>query len=142
MLLDKSIVIEASPESVYPWLAPQRRPAWDKSVVRASPLEEGRFDLVLRALGHRFESHALADADPGHRFAWRQLAGDYEENRGAFTLEPVPGGTRLHLVADVEFPYVMPEVVTEAELRATLSREADDALLRLKELVEAARAGA
>ena len=138
--LDKSILIRADAERVFGWLAPHRQPSWDHSLVRATALAGGRFDRVGRALGHRFESHALATAfDPGRLFAWRQLDGDYEEHRGAFTLESVPEGTRLHLVADVEFPYVMPRVVEEAELRRLVSEGADDALLTLKEMVERGR---
>lgn len=142
MHLDKSIFIRADPASVYAWLAPHRRPAWDRSLVRASPLhDDGRFDLVGRVLGHRFESHARAvDLREGRRFAWQQVAGDYEEHRGAYTLEPVRGGTNLHLVADVELPYVMPEVVAEDALRRQISDGADDALLTLKEMVERGRA--
>lgn len=143
MHLDKSIVIRAEPQQVYEWLAPHRQPAWDRSLVRATALAEGRFDLVGRALGYRFESHAEATrVEDARAFAWRQLDGDYEEHRGAYELESVPEGTRLHLVADVDFPYVMPAVVTEAELARLLSEGADDALLTLKEMVERGRAGA
>lgn len=141
MHLDKSILIRAEPERVFAWLAPHRRPAWDRSLVRATALADGRFDLVGRVLGHRFESHARATAvDEARRFAWTQVDGDYEEHRGAYTLEPVPEGTKLHLVADVELPYVMPEVVEEDALRRQLSDGADDALLTLKEMIERGRA--
>lgn len=142
MHLDKSILIRAPPERVFGWLAPQRQPTWDRTLVRATALAGGRFDRVGRAFGHRFESRAVATRlEDAHAFAWRQEEGDYEEHRGAFTLERVPEGTRVHLVADVEFPYVMPEVVTEAELRRVLSDGADDALLRLKDLAERGAAG-
>lgn len=142
MRLDKSILIRAAPEQVFAWLAPHRQPSWDRSLVRATPLAEGRFDRVGRALGHRFESHARATAvEEARRFAWQQVDGDYEEHRGMFLLEPGPGGsTWLHLVADVELPYVMPEVVEESRLRRALSESADDALLALKDLVERGRA--
>lgn len=141
--LDKSIHIRASPEEVFRWLAPHRQPAWDRSLVRATALLGRRFDLVGRAFDHRFETHAEATAfEASRRFAWRQLAGDYEEHRGYYELERSADGTRLHFVADVEFPYVMPRVVREAELRRLLSDGADDALLRLKEMVEHARGAA
>lgn len=136
MHLDKSILIRAPPETVFGWLAPHRQPSWDRRLVRATPLAGGCFELTARAFGHRFASRAIASVQEAHAFAWRQVAGDYEEHRGTFTLERVAGGTRVHLVADVDFPYVMPEVVTEAELRRVLSDGADDALLRLKELAE------
>lgn len=137
MHLDKSILIHAPPAEVLAWLAPQRRARWDPGLVRATGFHDGRhFDLVARAFGHRFESHAEALAFDERRFAWRQLEGDYEEHRGAYSLEPVRDGTRLRLVADVEFPYVMPAVVTEAEIKHAISGQADEALLRLKELVE------
>lgn len=140
MHLDKSILIHAPPELVYEWLAPHRQPRWDPGLVRATALRRGRFDRVARAFGHRFESHAEAVAlDEARRFAWRQLEGDFEEHRGAFMLDRVADGTIVHLVADVEFPYVMPEVVAEADIRRLLSDDADEALLRLKELVERAR---
>lgn len=141
MHLDKSILIRADPQQVFAWLAPHRQPMWDRSLVRATAMAGGRFDLVGRAFGHRFASHAMATrVEDARAFAWRQLDGDYEEHQGAYELERVPGGTRLHLVADVEFPYVMPDVVTEAELARLLSNGADDALLTLKEMVERGRA--
>jgi len=143
MRLDKSILIRAPADAVLRWLAPHRQPAWDPSVVRATALHDGHFERVARAFGHRFESHAEATAFGADRFAWRQLEGDFEEHAGAFTLAPGPrGATWVHLVADVEFPYVMPEVVTEAEIARTVSGEADEALLRLKEIVERSAAGA
>lgn len=143
MHLDKSILIHASPGEVFAWLAPHRMPSWNHGVVRATPLAEGRFEIVGRALGHRFEAQAEATLlEDSRAFAWRQVAGDYEEHRASFLLEPVGDGTRVHFVADVELPYVMPEVVTEAALRRELSRDADDALFRLKALVERHRAPA
>lgn len=146
MHLDKSITIRAPPNVVYRWLAPHRQTAWDPALVRATAPDaraNGRFEMVHRAFGHRFESHAVATRmDDARVFAWEQVQGDFEEHRGAFLLEPTSEGTRVHLVADVEFPYVMPRVVTEAEIRRALSDEADEALLRLKELVEKGRAAA
>lgn len=159
MHLDKSITIRASPTEVYRWLAPHRQAAWDPALVRATePAPEGRFEHVAsgssrkdgpgdrrfvrvhRAFGHRFESHAVATRmDEAQAFAWEQLEGDFEEHRGMFLLEPTADGTRVHLVADVEFPYVMPRVVTEAEVRRAVSDEVDEALLRLKALVERGR---
>lgn len=141
--LDKSIHIRAPPERVYRWLAPHRQPRWDPSLVRATPLHGRTFERVGRAFGHRFESHVEATTlEAARRFAWRQLEGDYAEHEGAYTLEPEVDGTRVHLVADVDYPYVMPEVITEAEIRRAVNAEADEALMRLKELVERARRAA
>jgi uncharacterized membrane protein len=148
VLLDKSILIHASPGRVFAWLAPARQPVWDKSLLRSggrdeAPLHEGaRFDRVASALGCRFESAAEAVAvEDGHLFAWRQVQGDYEENEGAFVLEPAPGGTLLHFVADVELPFVLPRIATEAEVRAEVSRSVEAALFNLKEIAEAEDAG-
>ena len=144
LILDKSILIHASPERVFAWLSPARQPAWDKSLVRAAgaDLAQGaRFGSVHRTVGCRFETMAQAtDVETGRRFAWRQLAGDYAIHEGAYTLEAVPDGTLLHLRADVEMPYALPRLVTEDELRNDLSRQADDALFNLKALVERSRA--
>lgn len=137
MRVDKSILIEAPPADVFRWLAPARRPAWDKSLVRADG--GGGLHQVHRALGHRFETHAEARIEPDREFAWAQTEGDYEEHAGAFLLESTPQGTRLHLRAEVEMPYVMPEVVTEAQIERALGRSFDEALFNLKELVERAR---
>lgn len=145
MLLDKSIHVHASPERVFAWLDPARVPLWDPSVVRAAPrdvrpLREGSVvDLVSRALGLRFETAAEATrVEPGRLYAWRQVDGDFEAHEGAYTLEPEGDGTRLRLVADVELPFVLPRLATEEEVRRSLSRDADEALFRLKELVERA----
>lgn len=145
MLLDKSIHIRASADRVFALLAPSRMARWDRSLVRAlgpgpDGLAEGvHFERVGRELGYRFAMEAEAtDVEDGRLFAWRQVAGDYERHEGAFVLEPEGDGTRLHLVADVELPYVLPRLVTEAEVEAALSREADDALFNLKALSEAA----
>lgn len=139
MHVDKSIVIAAPPSEVFAWLTPQRRTAWDKSLVRADA--HAGLHEVHRALGHRFEMQAEARIEPDREFAWTQTEGDYEAHHGAFTLEPIEQGTRLHLRAEVEMPYVMPEVVTEAQLERELGRSFDDALFNLKELVERRRGG-
>lgn len=144
MFLDKSILIHASPAEVFAWLSPARMPRWDRSVVRAvheGPLAEGdHFERVSRELGWRFEMDAMAVRVEGARvFAWEQAAGDFERHRGAYLLDPVEDGTRVHLVADVELPYVLPAVVPEAVVEAEISREADDALFNLKRLAEAGR---
>jgi len=140
MHLDKSIRIHAPPDVVLEWLAPHRQPRWDPGLVRATGFHDGRhFDRVGRAFGHRFGSHAEATAFDARHFAWRQIEGDYEEHRGVFILEAVGSGTELRMVADVEYPYVMPTVVTEADIHRALSGQADEALLRLKDLVERVR---
>jgi len=144
VLLDKSILIHAPAGRIYELLQPSRQPLWDRSLVRVAPrdetLHEGSlFDRVARALGHRFESASEAIALRKDRlFAWRQVEGDFEEHRGAYTLEPRADGTLVHLVADVELPFVLPRLATEAEVRAGLSRDADDALFNLKALCERA----
>lgn len=144
MHLDKSIHIHAPADRVFEWLSPARMPQWDPSVVRAAPhdadaLHAGSvFDLVRRALGHRFEARAEATrVEPGRLYAWRQVDGDFEENRGAYSLEPEGDGTRVRYVAEVELPFVLPRLATEAEVQRTLSRDADEALFRLKALCEA-----
>lgn len=144
LFIDKSILIRAPPEQVFAWLSPCRMARWDHSLLRASghvPLAPGaRIERVARALGFRLESAAEAiDVEPGRRFAWRQVAGDYAQHRGAFTLEPAEGGaTRLRLLAEVELPFVLPRMVTESELRSALDRDFDDALFNLKDLAERA----
>lgn len=145
MLLDKSIHVHAPPERVFAWLDPSRVPLWDRSVVRAAPrdvrpLHEGSvIDLVSRALGLRFESASEATrVEAGRVYAWRQLDGDFEEHSGAYSLEPEGDGTRVRLLADVELPFVLPRLATEEEVRRSLSRDADEALFRLKELCERA----
>lgn len=148
VFLDKSIVIHASAQAVFAWLAPARMPRWDPSLVRQAPEALGpvatgmRFARVSRALGHRFEMDAEAtDVESARVFAWRQVSGDFQRHEGAYLLEPVAEGTRVRLLAEMEFPYVMPRLVTEDELQREVSREADEALLNLKSLVEAASAG-
>lgn len=143
MLLDKSILIHAPPERVFAWLAPGRASRWDPSVVRGQARDPGslssgaKFERVVRAQGHRFAMQAEAtEVEPDRRFGWRQVEGDFAAHSGRFDLEPVPGGTLLHLLADVEYPYRMPQRVTEDELRRELSDSADEALLRLKEMLE------
>lgn len=143
MRLDKSILVHASPEQVYAWLSPSRMPRWDAGLLRLAARDDGpmtaggRFEAVRHAWGHRFEMEAEATAlDPGRRFAWRQTRGDFEAHQGMYELEAVPEGTLVHLMADVEFPYVLPRLVTEDEVRRVLSGEADEALFNLKELAE------
>jgi len=146
MLIDKSIIIHAPPRRVYEWLAPARQPLWDKSLLRAAhrgaggTLHEGDLiDRVSHALGLRFESAAEAVAvEEGRLFAWRQVEGDYEQHRGAYLLDLASeSDTLLRLIADVDLPYVLPRIVTEAEVEHALSRDADDALFNLKALAEA-----
>lgn len=143
MFLDKTIHIDAPPERVFELLSPARQPLWDKSLVRATlrderPLGIGAvFDRVMRTLGFRFESAAETVAvEEGRLFAWRQVEGDFEANQGAFVLEQDARGTNLRLVAEVELPYVLPRLATEAEVQEGVSRAADDALFNLKALAE------
>lgn len=143
MHLDKTIFIAAPPGRVYPWLSPGRQPSWDKSLVRVAPrdggpLREGSvFDRVTRALGHRFLSAAEATRlETDRAFGWRQVEGDFEQHAGAFTLEEAPGGTRVRFVADVDLPFVLPRLTTEAEVRRSVSRSADEGLWNLKRLAE------
>ena len=146
VLLDKSILIHAPAGRIYEMLQPARQPLWDLSLVRVAPrddaaLHEGSlFDRVARALGHRFESAAEAiSLQKDRMFAWRQVEGDYEEHRGAYVLEPRADGTLVHLLADVELPFVLPRIATEAEVQSGISRDADDSLFNLKALCEARR---
>lgn len=142
MHLDKEITIAAPPSRVFAWLLPDRQARWDPSIVRAQAVGEARFERIVRTQGHRFETTAeTVDVQDGRRFAWRQVQGDFARHAGAFLLEPIPGGTRVRLVADVEYPYQMPRLVREDDLKRELSEGADEALLRLKEILERGHAG-
>lgn len=148
--LRKRIDIRATPEQVFDLLAhPEQAPRWQPGLVEATPgpgsedglVREGAgFEAVSEAFGGLLRWRAeTTDVAPARRLAWHQVEGAWKRNDARFRLEPIPGGTRLHLEVDVEPPFALPTMRTFDEVDEELSRRYDDALLNLKDLLEAER---
>ena len=118
--IDKTLTIRAPREAVFRLLV-ERSPDW-----------------VPRAFGGaHFDCRPSPPAlEPMRRFAWRQEVGDFTRAEGEFVLEDVPDGTRVHLRALVEPPFVLPRVATDSSLERELSHLYDGDLLRLKRRLE------
>lgn len=147
VVLDKTIVIDAPPERVWRVLTRlASSPRWAAGTVRVHAVgaaEEGVrrglvFETVREDLGLVLGSVAeTTAADPPRRFAWRQRAGDFERNDGAWDLAPEGAGkTRLRLRLLLELPFVLPRLITEDVIRRHFSSRYDATLLRLKEEAE------
>jgi len=135
---DKSIHIQAPPETVYAWLSPERAAAWNPRIVRAETTTPASVHRTERLRGHRFEAtYALTAQEPGHHLAWRQDRGDYARAEEDFTLTVTPdGATTLRWRITHDYAHVLPFFATDDELRREESRAADDALYNLKSLAE------
>lgn len=146
VVLDKTIDIRAPADRVWRFLTRlSLTPTWSPGIVRAVARDGATdvgpgvvFTTVREDLGIHFESEQEAvDATPPHRFAWRQLAGDFVRNDGAYELTPIDGSTtRVRLRVLLELPFVLPRMLRDDDIRAHYSRRYDDALIQLKTRVE------
>jgi uncharacterized protein YndB with AHSA1/START domain len=107
MRIEQTIEIDRPPEEVFAYLTdPGKLSSWQQNTVevlrdREGPLAEGeRFREVHAALGRRLHSTVeVAEYDPPRAFALRILDGPLPLD-GSWTLEPLPGATRLHFVGE------------------------------------------
>lgn len=142
--LDKSIEIRAPPERVFQFLTQVwRAPRWHPGLVRAisedgKPLHEGStFHAVEETAGLRLERESEAvEVAADRRVAWRLVDGDFARHEGAYELVPTAQGTRVRLKALIELPFILPRIVTHAELERALSVREDAALWKLKDTIE------
>jgi len=149
--LDKEIRIQAPPDRVFAWVGTLvRHPRWMPGTLAAYPTVPGdlrrgsRLHLTLEALGLRFESEAETLLwEPGRAFGWRQRVGDLARHEARFEVTPDgSGGSRVRARIDVELPFVLPRLATEAEIAAELSGKLDRGLLNLRDLAEGRPIGA
>jgi uncharacterized membrane protein len=142
--LDKRIEVQARPEAVWALLGHvERWPTWMPMALRAARAteREGPGMLVHQesaACGTRLSWDAVAEAwMPGQRMAWRQVQGDWKAARLEWELKPTRQGTLVRLRAELDLPHVLERELTHEAADAELSASLDDALLNLKDLLEA-----
>lgn len=145
VILDKTIDIQAPPEAVFHLLTrvargPAPPPARGGAPsAPGDPLHLGSaLYAVVDTVGVRLQSaQELVAFQENVLFGWRQREGDFARNEGAYALAPIPGGgTRLRLRMEVELPFVLPRLVTEAEVARDFSRRMDQTLMSVKDLLE------
>ena len=143
-LLDKRIEVHAPPRQVFEVLGHvERWPRWMPLDVRCARVTEKQgAGMVVRhesnACGTRISWDAVAEEWlPGKRIAFRQVTGDWDRAAMTWDLQSSPKGCVVRLRADLALPHTLEVEVTEDAAQDELSRSLDEALLNLKDLVEA-----
>lgn len=143
-LLDKRIEVQARPEAVWALLGHvERWPSWMPIALRAARATERegpgmRVRQESAACGTRLSWDAVAEEWlPGKRMAFQQVEGDWEHARIEWELKPTRAGTMVRLRAQLDLPHVLERELTHEAADAELSASLDDALLNLKDMLEA-----
>lgn len=138
----KEIVVARPPMQVFAALVePRQRAAWSTTFLE-EPLPQGAAVQVgtrIRATrrgstsGSRYELTVTA-LDPGRRLAMALARNGKRVAHGAFELEPVPGGTRVRSVSELELSGL--QRVMEPVLAQAAAKEMESELASLKRHVE------
>jgi uncharacterized membrane protein len=143
-VLDKRIEVDARPEQVFAVLGHvERWPTWMPSALRVARVTEREGPGMLirsesAACGTRLSWDAVAEEWlPGRKVSWRQVQGDWRKARIAWELSPGRRGTVVRLHAELDLPHVLDVELTTEAADQELSASFDDALLNLKDLLEA-----
>lgn len=157
MVLDKTIGVACAPARAYALLSrPERAPEWQPWTARAVGDADG-FRMVQDVCGLRLAWRGHVHADPFH-VEFQQDEGDFETMEGTWEVvpdEPGPGGGEggfgerdgagrgrgqgclVRLRMRVSLPFVLPRMLTDAEIAECLSRSLDESLYNLKTVLEA-----
>lgn len=144
--LRRSIVVDGTPETVWPWLTdPKRELAWRTPEVielerlDTGPLQAGsRFRGAMKVAGKRDTwVNELTTMDEPKQLAWRTLETTAPVSYpGSYHLEEVPGGTRVTIQLGPEARNLLGRL-TLPVVTLVASRLARRFLRQLKGLVEA-----
>lgn len=157
VVLDKTIEVACAPARAFALLAqPEAFPAWSPWTTAAATAPGSRFRLVHDVCGVRLAWVGRSDADPHRRLAFAQEDGDFEVMEGVWDLQPLGEGgrggggeggagerartgegTRIHLRMHVALPFVLPRMLTDAQIARALSLNLDEAMFNLKSILEA-----
>lgn len=142
--IEKSVVINASPEKVFALLADvERFPEWMDMVkeVRITSRERTGAGTTSHWATEVGDSRAEWDAEntewvENERMAWRTTSGNLSAF-GSNTLKPVAGGTELTWVMDYELPYsILGKIVDKLKVSKDMEKGMERALQNLKSLLE------
>ncbi|GAB3454945.1 hypothetical protein GCM10027321_06870 [Massilia terrae] len=137
--LEKSILIDASPEEVYEmWTDYENFPRFMSHVVEVRDLGRGRSHWVVRGpAGSEFEwDSRLTEQSRPHRLAWRTEPGAEIGQNGSVQFEPARGGTRVTVRMSYQPPAGAIGHGIATLLGADPKRQMDDDLARMKAFIE------
>jgi uncharacterized membrane protein len=137
--LEKTIVIDASPDEVYDlWANYENFPRFMSHVVEVRDLGRRRSHWVVRGpAGSEFEwNSVLTEQSRPHRLAWRSEPGAEIGHSGSVQFEPWRGGTRVTVRMSYSPPAGAIGHGIATMLGADPKRQMDDDLARMKAIIE------
>jgi aromatase len=154
------LTIHADPAAVFACIwDPRLWPRITSHVKRVEVLEDGdrtqRFAMTVESNGRDHSVESIREAEPGRSVRYRQiqLPVFLLSHSGEWTLEPVAGGVRVHLVhdAEIDFERALPalgtssreeaEAIVARSLKANGSRTLNAIKLYLEESATGAAQG-
>lgn len=137
----KSISIQASPETVYRYLAdPAHMPEWISAIEDVRNVEDTgvgqRYEWTFRMAGVRLSGETRVIADQPERLRKTQTAGGID-SLWTFELRPEGKDTRLRLTITYTIPVPVLGKLAENLVAKRNDREAQVSLEHLRDIVEA-----
>jgi uncharacterized membrane protein len=107
--LEVSVVIKRPVEEVFSFVSnPDNESLWSSGLVESSQISEGpvgvgtRMKEVNRILGKRIEHiYEITEYEPNRGYSCKSISGPFPW-RGAYTFEPVRGGTRVTMTGEFQ----------------------------------------
>ena len=107
--LEVSVVIKRPVEEVFSFVNnPANEPLWSSGLVESSQISEGPVGVgtqmreVNRILGKRIEHiYEITEYEPNRGYSCKSISGPFPW-RGAYTFEPVKGGTRVTMTGEFQ----------------------------------------
>ena len=139
--VNKSTVIERTPGEVFDFVADQTNAIrWQSGIVEIRRLTDGppgvgtKHVFVRTLMGKRMTGeNEYTEFEPGHRVTFRTTSGP--GLLASYIVEPVKDGARLTATMELDVSGLMS--VAEPLIAATLRRDVDANLVRLKGILEA-----
>ena len=141
--IEKSIVINAPAEKVWPMVYWDRVPDWMDGITQAAYTSEykDKVGATAHVQGDAGSIKAEWDAETtewleNQKFAWRTFAGSFT-GFGSMTLATIGAGTKATFLMDYDLPYsFLGRLVDKLRVSKDLEKGTEKALKKLKELVE------
>jgi coenzyme Q-binding protein COQ10 len=141
--IEKSIVINASPEKIGSIAQFERVPEWQvewKTVEWTSEIKNkvgSTLHMVGEVAGFKSEIDLeLTEFVENEKAAWRTIGGNMT-GIGSMTFSPTEDGTKFSMLIDYELPYsVLGKLIDKLRVRKAIDKSYDEALKSLKDMAE------
>jgi uncharacterized membrane protein len=140
--IERTVKIKADPDAVFALISRvEDFSRYSRVIKEVRAIGPNTYRWVIGVAGLELDwDSRVTVAQPPHRFAWNAIRG--VDNRGAFKLKPVPGGTEVRFTMEYRLANPLLDRIVETVARPLMHKVAAEILEHVRRRLEVAPAGA